>query len=455
MGLDQALATRRTDGGHGGAPPRRGPRTSYPEAVPHPARKLTAALVCVVVGLLPTACASDPEPRGTAVLSGGAASGKPDVGDGSVRPGQTSEGITGPTAAPIPEGIQPRPRISGLKGWRLSPGVTYERWDQTDRRGQVRAHLLRINPAAPGVSIDRAARLYVPERGPLTSLLARDEAIAGVNGGFFDIYDTGAPLGVGVDRQRGFLHASLHTWNNAFYLTHEGVPRIGERKVAAQVDQFPQMEITNVNSPRVRTGSIGIYNPAWGLTSGYSITDGQRKNVRMVVIQDGRVVANKTSLDAGKLIQGAVLVGRGPGAAQLMQMRVGSLASVHWTLEGDPAVAISGEKILLADGRRMVENDSELHPRTAVGIDRDTGKVLLLVIDGRQSSSRGFTLVELARLMKSLGAEDALNLDGGGSSTMVGAGKGGLVKVLNSPSDGSLRHIPDGIAVIHEVAERR
>ena len=131
-------------------------------------------------------------------------------------------------------------------------------------------------------------------------------------------------------------------------------------------------------------------------------------------------------------------------------MRVGSLASVHWSLEGDPAMAISGEKILLQDGRRKVENDSELHPRTAVGIDRDTGKVLLLAIDGRQSFSRGYTLVELAKMMKSLGAEDALNLDGGGSTTMVGAGRGGQVKVLNSPSDGSLRHIPDGLAVIYE-----
>lgn len=402
------------------------------------------------MGLALTACTGDPEPRGTAVLAGDAAEkpGKVPQRDESVKPGQTSEGITGPTAAPLPGGPQPRPRISREKGWRLAKGVTYERWDRTDRRGTIRAHLLRVNPNAPGVSIDRASRLYVPERGALTDLLARDRALAGVNGGFFDIYDTGAPLGVGVDRQRGFLHASLHTWNNAFYFTHDGTPRIGVRRVTARINQFPQMEITNVNSPRVRVASIGIYNAAWGRTSGYSITDGQRRNVRMVVIQDGRVVANKTSLNAGKQITGVVLVGRGPGATELRQLRVGSLASVDWNLQGDPAMAISGEKILLKNGERMVEDDSELHPRTAVGIDRDTGRILLLVIDGRQSSSRGYTLVELAKLMRSLGAEDALNLDGGGSSTMVGAGRRGRVRVLSSPSDGTLRQIPDGLAVI-------
>ena len=76
--------------------------------------------------------------------------------------------------------------------------------------------------------------------------------------------------------------------------------------------------------------------------------------------------------------------------------------------------------MLLRDRELQVTDDRELHPRTAVGIDRDKGRILLLVVDGRSSRSRGYTLVEVARLMRRLGAEDALNLDGGGSSTMVG-----------------------------------
>jgi exopolysaccharide biosynthesis protein len=134
-------------------------------------------------------------------------------------------------------------------------------------------------------------------------------------------------------------------------------------------------------------------------------------------------------------------------------MLVGSTATVQWGLAGRPAFAISGEKVLLHDGRRLVDDDSELHPRTAVGIDRDTGRVLLLVVDGRSSRSRGYTLVELARMMRSLGAEEALNLDGGGSSTMAGTGRrGGEVKVLNRPSDGSERRVADGIAVTYQPA---
>ena len=105
----------------------------------------------------------------------------------------------------------------------------YKRWDQTDRRGRIRAHLLTVNLGKrPGVSLDYASR---PRTSPTAARSAgcspRDHAVAGVNGGFFDIHDTGAPLGVGVDRQRGFLHAARYTWNNAFYITRGGVPRIG------------------------------------------------------------------------------------------------------------------------------------------------------------------------------------------------------------------------------------
>ena len=74
-----------------------------------------------------------------------------------------------------------------------------------------------------------------------------------------------------------------------------------------------------------------------------------------------------------------VLVGRGPGAEQLEQLRVGSTATVRWRLAKAPVFAISGESILLRDGAIAVRDDRFLHPRTAVGIDRDTGGILLLV----------------------------------------------------------------------------
>jgi len=80
-------------------------------------------------------------------------------------------------------------------------------------------------------------------------------------------------------------------------------------------------------------------------------------------------------------------------------------------------------------------------PRTLAGVRTD-GTVLLVTVDGRRPGwSAGMTLREAARLMRSLGAHDALNLDGGGSSTMTVRGE-----VVNRPSDrAGERAVSDGV----------
>ena len=75
------------------------------------------------------------------------------------------------------------------------------------------------------------------------------------------------------------------------------------------------------------------------------------------------------------------------------------------------------------------------NPRTAIGYTEDNNLVLVAV-DGREGSSVGLTLVELAKLMKTLGCTNAINLDGGGSTVMYIKGQ-----IVNHP------HQPGGIAL--------
>jgi hypothetical protein len=331
----------------------------------------------------------------------------------------------------------------------VAPGVTFTRWDQTNPRGPIRAYLLTIDPSTPGVRIDLAAESRISDTAPVRELIARDSAVAGVNGDFYDIGDTGAPLGVGRDRQRGLLNARQVGWNSAFYLSRTGQPEMGTLALKARVAEHPDLPITNLNSPFVRPGGIGIYTPAWGRTKGYRVTDGQRRHVRMVTIRDGRVRSSGTRLRDGKRITGTVLIGRDAGARELRQLKVGSRATVGYSLPERPQVAITGSKFLVKDGVIGVVDDRTMAPRTAVGIDRDTGEVLLLAIDGRQSFSRGYTMVELANMMVDLGADDALNLDGGGSTTMVARKSDGSTGVVNSPSDGFQRSVANALEVTY------
>lgn len=99
--------------------------------------------------------------------------------------------------------------------------------------------------------------------------------------------------------------------------------------------------------------------------------------------------------------------------------------------------AISGDRMLLLQGEIVQGlDDSELDPRTAIGINKNGRYLILVVVDGRQPFySEGATYVELAKLMLKFGASYAMNLDGGGSSTMVIEGEDGKPVVLNSPID--------------------
>ncbi len=102
--------------------------------------------------------------------------------------------------------------------------------------------------------------------------------------------------------------------------------------------------------------------------------------------------------------------------------------------------AVQAGPVLISDGKFNITADEEVffhpnftkpHPRTAAGITRDN-RLILLVVDGRQIGSRGVYLEELAKIMQNLGCANAINLDGGGSTSMVVDGQ-----VLNAPADGN------------------
>lgn len=117
-----------------------------------------------------------------------------------------------------------------------------------------------------------------------------------------------------------------------------------------------------------------------------------------------------------------VVVGLAPGR--------GSLRSL---VGGWPRLVVDGASVadsiqLKAEG--VFPGLAERHPRTAVGMTRDSSTLILVTVDGRQARSVGMSLSELAGLMLALGAREAVNLDGGGSTTMIVGGR-----VANWPSD--------------------
>src|SRR5690606_33991543 len=167
------------------------------------------------------------------------------------------------------------------------------------------------------------------------------------------------------------------------------------------------------------------------------------------------------------LIDGmAVITGYGASGRYLMEtFSAGDPVEIVYSFAGQTEwprlddwrnlrAAVSGGIVLARNGQYgepAVTTDAARHPRTAIGASRDQSVLYWLVVDGRSPRSVGMTYRELADFLLYQGAFHALNLDGGGSSTLAirrAAGRG--VEILNVPSDGQQRYVPDGLGIFIE-----
>ena len=174
------------------------------------------------------------------------------------------------------------------------------------------------------------------------------------------------------------------------------------------------------------------------------------QRVTEVELSRGVVSRVSTTPAEGPIPDGTIrLLGVDAGADALTSMRPGERVGVEYSPRADgviPQAAVGGNKMLLRDGQVQPVDDQELEPRTAAGFSADGRRMWLITVDGRQRDSRGMTERELAEHLKSLGADDAINLDGGASSTMLAREEGAPeAGVHNSPSDGRQRWVPNGI----------
>lgn len=175
--------------------------------------------------------------------------------------------------------------------------------------------------------------------------------------------------------------------------------------------------------------------------------DGEPANASGAVVADGAIVSPvETDLD---LRVNAMLCFQG--------LKV-LIADGQSCPAGFPSGVAAGPR-LLADGvrRSFSANDNSQgmtpHPRTAIGIAQDRRRAWIVVVDGRQKGySDGANLIALTDLFLELGAADAINLDGGGSSTLVRANPDGSAQVLNRPIHvgvpGRERPVANHIAII-------
>ena len=188
--------------------------------------------------------------------------------------------------------------------YEIAPGVTLREWDQIDGRqpvGQVRMNLLSINLDAPNITFEELSPKYVTSRKKVSQLGRWNNVLGAVNGDFFDISQTGAPLGIAINRDRGVLNAAREGWipeNSSLWFDGTG-PHINPLTVQYTIRQFKDWTVTGINHPTVPAGEIGVFTHDWGKTSGYEIPKRGKGRAREVILRKNRVISNKPKLSKG------------------------------------------------------------------------------------------------------------------------------------------------------------
>jgi hypothetical protein len=344
----------------------------------------------------------------------------------------------------------------------VAPGVEHiaiRRGDFSEKPGTNRwtIHALVLDPSRVRLKLGRAMDEGVGTE-TVSSLAARHGALAAVNGGYFrtaGLY-RGEPAGLLEVSGRVLSEPSQRRPGLAVMDGAEGI-----RAAVVTVDFRAEViseggagkSIDGVNRPRGDNELI-LFTPEFHRTTltgpggveavavGDMVTAIRDGDGSATIPQGGYVLS--ASGAAGNWLREHVRAGR------TVTLKTADIASPQ--PDFTPDFIIGGGPVLVRAGKPAGASDPgaydqgfsmKRHPRTAAGIRAD-GDLVLVTVDGRQPlTSVGMTIAELEALMIEFGSVEAINLDGGGSTTLVIK-----AKVVNSPSDASgERPVSDALLV--------
>ncbi|MFC3996497.1 phosphodiester glycosidase family protein [Nocardiopsis sediminis] len=416
-----------------------------------PFRAVHRFAICLLVPLLAlgphTAASADPRPPGA-----------PYDPAADVAAGALDASSHAPLSAPLPGTDAPAagdaaadPVTVTESSEQVAPGVDVGTVRTVDAQGWQRSNVLSID-------LDEGARIgyldagHVAATAPVSEMADAAGAVAAVNGGYFDINNSGAPLGGGV-RDGEVVVSPQEGWELSATFDASGIGRIQDLLFEGTAE-LPSGEVAldALNSAALGTGEIGGYTALWG---DYPRTRAVRgaDYVTEVLVVDGRVASVSDTAGEGDIPADAtVLLGREDGAATLAGLAEGDPVGVAFSAaaeDGDGVrTAVGGRHLLVASGAVQEVESASRAARTAIGFSADGRRVIIVTADGAGAGSRAATLPEMGERLVAEGADIGLELDGGGSSTLVARPPGASsVQVRNVPNDGEERPVPNGLAV--------
>lgn len=331
--------------------------------------------------------------------------------------------------------------------------------DGVQTTGPWDMRVLMVNSRTFRGSFAASLGTSVAKRETTSSMAKARGAVAAVNGGFFNIHTLPALRGepVGLSVVNGKLLSEAVPGRSAIVLKGR-TARITELKtaVSATSQDGTRLDVNGVNR-MAATDELILYTEEYGAKTPAD------NGADAVIDANGKVVALRA---AGGAVPAGMRVLHGSGLAAdwlwehawegwtiAVDTKVTDLRT-RKTLKLTPDLNIVAGSVGLVrnghvkitakrDGHDSVNMILRRHPRTLAGVTKN-GSLILATVDGRNPGvTVGANFVEAAQLMRWLGAVQAINLDGGGSTAMVVGNK-----LVNKPSDGSERGVGDALLIL-------
>ncbi|WP_163580791.1 phosphodiester glycosidase family protein [Gracilibacillus saliphilus] len=372
------------------------------------------------------------------------------------------------TAAPLPE--TEFGKVLDTRQVELVPDVNYNWRNMETEHGLQKMHFVEFDPANEHVQLQGGTSQGKVRGFHTLTEMAGDvdrpgnRVISGINGDFYEVA-TGIPNGLFI--LDGEIYNTPSSNNQyAFGVTEDG------RSVYGRPNQHLHKElqidgqsfsINHINRLRGNNQLVLYTDKYYTSTQTDNSGDEVVLDIQSGMVQSGEtvimeVVEVRQNEGNTKLTEGqAVLSASGTAREILAGLTAGDLVEASFLVESpwdEVVTAIGGNSMLVENGEANTDLSPGVHPRSAIGTKPD-GSIVLYEVDGRQPGfSEGLKLDDLALVMKDLGVENAMNLDGGGSSTFIGRMPGEhTARMLNSGSDGGERNNANGLLLVSTASE--
>lgn len=290
----------------------------------------------------------------------------------------------------------------------------------------------------------------VSHRSNVRDMVNVSGAIAGVNGDYFNYQPHPSTLGMIVND--GKLISSAQEGKNklpVFYQSSAGDSQLGY--IDQSVDILNQLtgakyHVSGFNKAYGGYKYLSLLTRDWGKKS----FGAKAANMTEVLVENGVVADIRTNGEPFDIPEDGYVLSQ--NNSPLASLTLGTPLELQVTSNVDYKglkFAMGGGSIILKNGVAMQTNiiNKGRHPRTGIGVTQDGSKIVIITVDGRNGYA-GLTQKEFGEIFKSFGCYNAMNLDGGGSTTMVKKTKAmDKAEIINKPSGGTPRAVVSGVGV--------